>query len=642
MRRRSNESNDKGFMVKYKIANILFGGSTAFSNHPALCYRALGGHAFFESDSSVLTIFEKSYIDFTTYFNALSSMKWRQYTSANCFSLCFDYRGGGISVSETTAGRYDWNPVELPDSTFECDKSAGWRHVEIDLSLVDDEVLHGFSIVAEKQTEIRNAYYCADVELKQVRQVELSLVTTTFKKEDYITRNIERIKSGILSLDEPVAAHFTLHVIDNGRTLSPQSLETSHIHIHPNPNVGGSGGFARGMIESMEQMPEATHVLLMDDDVEVLPESIIRTFNLLSLLNDDYEDAFLSGAMMSLEEPNLRTEDIGFFSVNGNFLPLKPEGRMDFLHDAVEAEAFEAPVELFGDTSQQYAGWWYCVIPMKTIKREGLPLPLFVRSDDAEYALRCKPKIMSMNGICVWHNAFFYKYSSAVERYQVSRNTLISQATTGIAPMTNFLTEIHREIQRDLKKFNYDDAELAVKGLEDFLRGPDFIAHPVAEKRFMEANREKEKMMPIDELFEEASKLGVDLRHITHTWLNTDRSRSKISAAKDFVTFNGQRFVNEEGKRNGKVAVIDAAGWVYPAAKIRDAETLIVVDMPNKKGAIRHMNKKRFDEVWGRYKKAASEYKKNKDKLYASYAEHRSEFTSVAFWKKYLEEASRN
>ena len=628
--------------MKYRTANILFGGSTALSNYPALCYRTMSGHAFERDGLSVLDISEGSCIDFTTYFNALSVMKWRQYTGVVQFGLSFSYRGGGISVFETTAGRYDWNSVEVPNAKSEFAESEEWSHVEINLSLVDDEVLHGFSILAEKQVEISAAYYYAEIEQSLVRKVELSLVTTTFKKEEYVTRNIERIKKGILVSDEPIASHFNLHVIDNGRTLPSDKLNAAHVQIHPNPNVGGSGGFARGMIESMEQTPEATHVLLMDDDVEVLPESIIRTFNLLSLLRDEYTDAFLSGAMMSLEEPNLRTEDVGFFSANGNFLPLKPSGRMDFLHDVVETEAFEAPVDLYEDTTQQYAGWWYCVIPMSTIRREGLPLPLFVRSDDAEYALRCGAKIMSMNGICVWHNAFFYKYSAAVERYQVSRNTLISQATTGIAPMANFLTEIYREVQRDLKKFNYDDAELAVKGLEDFLRGPEFIAHPVAEERFMAANREKEKMVPIEELFDEALDLGVDLRRITHTWLNTDGSRSKISAAKDFATFNGQRLLNEEGKRNGKVAVIDAAGWVYPAAKIRDAEILIVVDMPNKKGAIRHMNKKRFDEVWKRYKKAAAEFKKSKDKLYATYASHRAEFTSVAFWKRYLEEASNN
>lgn len=626
--------------MRYKIANILFGGSVAFSNYPALCYRTVDGCAWKANDADVLRIAPHSHIDFTTYFNALSVMKWKRYSVATEYFLSFDYRGGGFSLIQTTAGRYDWAPVELSDSKAEYPESTDWRHIEVRLGLLAGEVLHGFSILANNQVEIKDAAYSVDVEPEELRQVELSLVTTTFKKEDYVTRNIARVKRGILGSNDPIASHFTLHVIDNGRTLPVEELEGPHICVHPNPNVGGSGGFARGMIESMKQKTEATHVLLMDDDVEVLPESIIRTFNLLSLLNDEYSSAFLSGAMMSLEEQNLKTEDIGFFSVNGNFLPLKPEGRMDFLHDVVETEAFEAPLDTFGDTAQQYAGWWYCAIPMATIKREGLPLPLFVRSDDAEYALRCKAKIMAMNGICVWHNSFFYKYSSAVERYQVSRNTLISQATTGIAPMTDFLMEIYREVQRDLKKFNYDDAELAVKGLEDFLRGPEFIAHPVAEGRFMEANREKEKMVPIEELYDEAFKLGVDLKHITHTWLNTDGARSKVSAAKDFLTFNGQRLLNEEGKRHGKVAVIDAAGWVYPAAKIRDAEILIVVDMPNKKGAIRRMNKTRFDEVWGRYKKAASSYKKNKDRLYAEYAARRSEFTSVEFWKRYLKEAS--
>ena len=79
-----------------------------------------------------------------------------------------------------------------------------------------------------------------------------------------------------------------------------------------------------------------------------------------------------------------------------------------------------------------------------------------------------------------------------MERYQVSRNTLISQATTGAAPLSDFLYEIRREVELDLKKFNYDEAALAVKGLEDFLRGPEWISHPVAESCFMAANRERD------------------------------------------------------------------------------------------------------------------------------------------------------
>lgn len=394
------------------------------------------------------------------------------------------------------------------------------------------------------------------------------------------------------------------------------------------------------MIEALEQNPKATHVLLMDDDVEVLPESFIRTFNLLSLLKEEYVNAFLSGAMMSLEEPNLRTEDLGFFTAKGTFSPLKPEGYMTSLHDVVETEIYKAPTGLYEDTAQQYAGWWYCVIPTATIEREGLPLPLFVRSDDAEYALRCKPRFMSMNGICVWHNSFKFKYSAAVERYQVSRNTLISQATTGVAPLADFLYEIRREVELDLKKFDYDDALLAVKGLEDFLRGPEWISHPVAEARFMAANREREQLIPIEQLIPQALELGVDLTQLTFGNLSLGGDRSRLQAFKDYLTINGHRYVNDSAKRRGKVAVIDAAGWVYPAGKIRDVDTLIVVDMPNKKGAIRHMDKKRFKEVWTRFRKAEKVFKRNKDKIYAEYASYRDVFTSIDFWKQYLKEAS--
>ncbi len=378
----------------------------------------------------------------------------------------------------------------------------------------------------------------------------------------------------------------------------------------------------------------------MDDDVEVLPESFIRTFNLLSLLKEEYAEAFLSGAMMSLEEPNLRTEDLGFFTAKGTFSPLKPEGYMTSLHDVVETEIYKAPTGLYEDTAQQYAGWWYCVIPTATIEREGLPLPLFVRSDDAEYALRCKPRFMSMNGICVWHNSFKFKYSAAVERYQVSRNTLISQATTGVAPLADFLYEIRREVELDLKKFDYDDALLAVKGLEDFLRGPEWISHPVAESRFMAANREREQLIPIEQLIPQAFELGVDLTQLTFGNLSLAGDRSRLQAFKDYLTINGHRFVNDSAKRRDKVAVIDAAGWVYPAGKIRGVDTLIVVDMPNKKGAIRHMDKKRFKEVWTRFRKAEKVFKRNKDKIYAEYASYRDVFTSIDFWKQYLKEAS--
>lgn len=624
--------------MQFKLANLIFSGNQAFDQSPTLSFRELAGKAISDSPSS-LRLLGSSCVDFSTYFNSLSIMKWKEYSNAGSFYLHFKYRGAGFDFQERTVGNLDWSSRVVPDSNRSFSSSDVWASVDIEITEQAGEILHSFSIESAGDLTLDDAYYYADVDPCCIHPVELALAITTFKKEQYVLNNLNLIKEGILSGKEPISEHFHVHVVDNGRSLDCNS-GSDRISIHPNPNVGGSGGFARGMIEALEQNPKATHVLLMDDDVEVLPESFIRTFNLLSLLKEKYVNAFLSGAMMSLEEPNLRTEDLGFFTAKGTFSPLKPEGYMTSLHDVVETEIYKAPTGLYEDTVQQYAGWWYCVIPTATIEREGLPLPLFVRSDDAEYALRCKPRFMSMNGICVWHNSFKFKYSAAVERYQVSRNTLISQATTGVAPLADFLYEIRREVELDLKKFDYDDALLAVKGLEDFLRGPEWISHPVAEARFMAANREREQLIPIEQLIPQALELGVDLTQLTFGNLSLEGDRSRLQAFKDYLTINGHRFVNDSVKRKGKVAVIDAAGWVYPAGKIRDVDTLIVVDMPNKKGAIRHMDKKRFKEVWTRFRKAEREFKRNKDKIYAEFASYRDVFTSIDFWKQYLKEAS--
>lgn len=46
------------------------------------------------------------------------------------------------------------------------------------------------------------------------------------------------------------------------------------------------------MIESIRQKPKATHVLLMDDDVVVLSESIKRTYLLLLLAKEKYKGLY--------------------------------------------------------------------------------------------------------------------------------------------------------------------------------------------------------------------------------------------------------------------------------------------------------------------------------------------------------------
>lgn len=617
-----------------KLANILFSNSAQFVQTPVLLCRS--DRPFSEDDGSWLLDGAGSY-DFTTFFNALSLRKWRRYTVARRFWLHLELRGAASTLCLMRADTFSYDAEEVPHSEREVAASEEWASLDIELPADARDVLEAFKLTTTGRVWIRSSYYYTQVEEGQVRPIELALCTTTFKKEAYIERNIRLVREGILGSSEPIARHFQMHVVDNGRTLDAKALTGGAVTVHPNDNVGGAGGFARGMIEAMEQTPRATHVLLMDDDVLISPESIIRTYNLLSLANDEYKDGFVSGAMMSLNDPGLRWEDMGHVSADGKFQMLKPPVRMDYMVDVVNSETYVNPSHERGyeDCAACYAAWWYCVIPMTQIDRNGLPLPIFVRGDDVEYSRRCNPKFMTMNGICVWHMAFDRRYNAAQERYQMTRNCLIDQFATDIAPKTDFIAEFTRAFQLDLKKFNYKDAELTLQGFEDFLKGPEWIMQPVAQEAFMAANRNAEKLKPLEEIREDAARLGVDIDQLTRWSIDRDFQRPTSWHLGDYLSVGGNRFTPFQVQK-GKTVVINAVGWAYPSGKLHGAEHIIAVDMVGRKGIIRSIDRARFQELWERHRRDMAEYNRRKDELRAAYRDARPQMTTVAFWKRYL------
>lgn len=586
--------------------------------------------------------------DFLTFFGALSTIKWLRYTNADRLFVSFETKGAAYDVVQVHADTFDWQSVETDGTDSFVKSSEVWHKHEFELVIGDTDVVNAIKLETKGAVDIRRAHYYTYVDDDAVRDVELALCTTTFKKEAYIRRNISLVRTGILdgacdgvaSYDGDVSKHLTMHVVDNGRTLG-ESLSGGGIEIHPNDNVGGAGGFARGMICAMEQKPKATHVLLMDDDVNISPESIIRTYNLLRIVNDEYEDSFVSGAMMVMEDPDFRLEDRGFMSFGGYCEKIKPPMKMSFMHDVVRSEAFEprSDVHAFSDTNQAYSAWWYCVIPMTQIERNGLPLPIFVRYDDVEYGMRCAPKhFMTMNGICVWHSGFFMRYNAAVEDYQTTRNMFINRFATDMAPNSDFEKVFYHKVQLELKKFNYTDAELVLEAFEDFLKGPQFIMQRgMAEQRFMDANRKREKLKAFDEIRDDCMKLGVDLDSLDVEDVTIDYPRSRKNAMLDFATFNGQRLGwLVQYTKPSSVAVIDAAGGTYQPGKMRQCDTIVAIDVHSRQGVIRKKDDARFKALWRRYNDDAKEFKKRENQLKSDYENARATMTSVEFWKKYL------
>lgn len=621
-------------MAAIKFANILLERNPRSMSYPAIYCRADG--AVVQSDETgEWVLYNAGRYDFTTYFNALSVGKLRRYADLSSARLSIEVKGSSCAIVQTRADVFAHAPILLEDNRISISSTEEWVEVSLDLELSDNDVLVGFEIETEGPVSIRNGSYTIEVP-RDLRDVELLLSTTTFKKESYIKKNIALVKKNIIDADDEFSSHFHMLVVDNGRSLDVDSLSSERIRIQPNTNVGGAGGFTRGMIEAMEQQPVATHVLLMDDDVAVSPESIRRTYNLLRIVNDEYSEGMVSGGMLNFEVGEDQWEDTGFMTERGTFAPAKPPLHLSQFQDIVFNETFRLP-KMVRQERQCYAAWWYCAIPISVIKKNGLPLPVFVRCDDAEYGVRCQTHFLTMNGIGIWHDSFHNRYNPAVERYQTTRNTLIARFTTGFAPHSDFLYELHNNIRLELKKFGYDNAELVLDAFEDFMKGPGFIGTPgVAEKSFMDANKNKEKLYSFSELTDQIHELGIDdfdLLSIDRQLIDGDRPRSVPQRLADLATDNGQRVLVTQGKG---FAVIPNLGWAYPAGAIRGKKYLIAIDWYNRKGAIRKKDAKRYEEIMARYKRDLKQFKANKKRLKEEYGRARSKFTSVEYWKDYL------
>ena len=454
-------------MPSIQFANVLLETNPRSVSFPSL-YCESDQPVVFDAQLGDWVMYAQGVYDFTTYFNALSVSKLRTYTSMRSAMLHLELKGAACTVQQTMGDALAHESLLVEGTEVAVPAADEWQVVDIPLVITDAMVLVGFKIVTEGRVAIRNSHYVLDV-ADDFNEVELAVATTTFKKESFIINNIGLVRSHIIESGDDIAKHFHMYVIDNGRTLDATALSGDRIEVIPNENVGGAGGFTRGMIAAMRQKPKATNVLLMDDDVAVSPESIKRTYNLLRILKPQYREAMISGAMLNYEVGEDQWEDTGFMTKIGNCAPCKPPLRLTQFEDIIFNEIHEMTKEITPDN--HYAAWWYCCIPMSQIERNGLPLPLFVRYDDVEYGIRCKSDFITMNGLCVWHMSFHIRYNAAVERYQTTRNGLIIQSAAGAAPDADLLHELRRNMELELKKFGYDNAELVLDAFEDFLKG---------------------------------------------------------------------------------------------------------------------------------------------------------------------------
>ena len=573
-------------------------------------------------------------VDFFTYFNACSLAKWKKYAGIKRVYLHLEFANEAINKEYACTIQFfgrsylDSAASSLASgvrltSTMGKTKENGSLVFDLLIPETDYEVI-GFALDVRGGVVLEKAYYYARVAEEQINPVKIALCTTTFLKEDYIIPNIELVKNEVLAADDVIAKNFHMFVIDNGRTLDAEALSDEGVTVLPNPNVGGSGGFARGMMEAMKHDENFTHVLLMDDDVSISTESLRRTFNLLSLATGKYKNAFINGAMLVAEEPNRQFEDVSYVVNSGAYASVKSNKYyMDQQQYIVRNEHIDVEIP------KAYGAWWFSCIPVSAIEQVGLPLPLFVRCDDVEYGMRAKPIYMTMNGICVWHDGFMGRSRASVDSYQYVRNFLIMIAMTDCSSQDLFMLRMERALRLQLRVMSYDAADLILDGIADYLKGPDYFASLNGEEVIKRNAKKNEKLVLLDELAE-------PYRNVTYN----KRLLGDQSYIKPFLklmrTLPYDRHLLPDVLLRDTPEAVFYSGLSILSPRTIGTKTLVAIDLEGNQGAVRHMDRERYQQIMDRWKALKSELKERGDEVRAAYKEAHPYLTSTEFWEKYL------
>ncbi|WP_415918906.1 hypothetical protein [Tateyamaria sp. SN6-1] len=394
--------------------------------------------------------------DFGTYCNAFNTGKWFKYCGLE--RLFLQLRGAGrfeLVVWRVQPER-SWERVVNEvinlgtDSEFEVTPPGGFSHRGVMF----------FELTALEDGHLTDAIWQTDAAPR--RTPELMLSVTTFRREAAVSRTAARFAA--FAAQSPIAEHLHLTIVDNGQTADIAA--DPHITVLPNANLGGAGGFARGLLAAQER--DATHCLFMDDDASVHMEAISRTWRFLAYATDPA--TAVAGAVANAQHRWQLWENGALFD-----RICRPLHKGTDLRDT--GQTFEMEFESTATAPDNfYGGWWYFAFPVTVV--EHMPFPFFVRGDDVSFSLVHDFKTVTLPGVLSFQDEDFSVKETPLTVYLDLRSHLAHHLALpkmdigrkGIALI------ILRFYLRSLISAHYDTLEAVALALEDVRAGPDYFS----------------------------------------------------------------------------------------------------------------------------------------------------------------------
>ncbi|MBE5898940.1 MAG: glycosyltransferase family 2 protein [Lachnospiraceae bacterium] len=556
-------------------------------------------------------------VSLQSYFNAFSIGKWRKYTFIEDLSLHLNIKGD-VKVRAFNAVGKTYHEGEPTDDTKDryYFKKASRREIEVSTHKTKDGVTVTFpnlnyegilyiKIEALEDAVLYGGEYITNT--KKENDVNLALCICTFKREEFVTRNVNQVIDGIINNKNSVMKdNVEVFVSDNGQTLPADTFKSDKVFLFPNRNVGGAGGFTRDMIEAVlyRKNNNLSHVILMDDDIILDAEVLERNYLFLKFLKSEYSKAMVGGELFELDKRYLQFEagaayrQVVIQSYNQMWDMRNP--------DAVAGNEVENPMN--------FNGWWYCCIPVSYVREDNLPLPVFIHRDDVEYGMRNEENgTILLNGLSVWHPQGPGKASTAMNYYDV-RNDLICMCDKKDAPTASeVMNHITRGVIGNMLRYRYQVIDCIFYALEDYYKGPDY---------FM-------KLDPIEN-HKELARFNYDFSEPT----DVDLSKIKNEKAKDLprdIYLKSALCWLLPAKDYTRVCSLEDVGLAFRARNI------YLYDKNRKEGFMATKSYKEAFRIFFKYLRIMSLIYLKHDRVTKEWASRKKDYTSLSYWEKYLE-----
>ncbi|OZD91104.1 glycosyl transferase [Rhodococcus sp. 05-2256-B2] len=417
-----------------------------------------------------LTIGGESEVSFCTYFNAFPASYWRRYSILKSVVLRVEVSGHcriDVYRSKADASRIHVEGREAVDGDAA-------QEFLIDLGPFEDGGWIWFDITSDSEVVLESAGWYAPIEAPGEATVAVGI--PTFNRPTDAVKALVALGSDPLVLDVIQAVIMpdqgTRKAKDEPGFDEAAAALGGRLAIHDQANLGGSGGYSRIMYEALNNTA-CQHILFMDDDIEIEPDSILRA---LAMSRFAKVPTLVGGQMLNLQARS-HLHVMGEVIDRGNFMWTGAQN-VEYDHDFSE-DPLRTSKLLHRRIDVDYNGWWMCMIPRVVAEELGQPLPLFIKWDDAEYGLRAREAgypTVTLPGAAIWHMAWSDK-DDAIDwqAYFHLRNRLVVASLHMPGDGKGLVLDTIKATVKHLLCLEYSTVAIQNLAIRDFLAGPEHI-----------------------------------------------------------------------------------------------------------------------------------------------------------------------